>query len=130
METLAAKMGVRAERVAEWEQSGRISISQADWLARHTHTPLGYLYLREPQDATRPVPDFRAPIGRSRSPSPDLLDTVNLMARRQGWLGEELIEDGADPLRCVGSCPPGSAPADAASAIREHLELDLCWAER
>ena len=44
-ETIAAKVGVRPDRVLDWERSGRISMSQADRLAHHTHTPVGYLYL-------------------------------------------------------------------------------------
>ena len=129
-EVLAAKVGVRPDRVAEWERSGNISISQADRLARSTHTPLGYLYLREPPDDDLPIPDFRAPGVRPRRPSPNLLDTIYLMARRQEWMRDELLEDGADPLPFVGCCDPGSPPGDAASAMRKHLELKPGWAAK
>ena len=57
-ETLASKVGVRPDRVLEWERSGNISISQADRLARHTHTPVGFLYLRQPPEDDLPIPDF------------------------------------------------------------------------
>ena len=43
MKTIAAKVGVGPVRVAEWEQSGRISVAQADRLAHHTCTPVGFL---------------------------------------------------------------------------------------
>ncbi len=129
-ETLAGRMNVKPERVRNWEQSGEISVSQADRLARRTHTPLGFLYLREPPDDGLPIPDFRTPTGRPRRPSPDLLDTVHLMARRQSWMREELIEDGAEPLSFVGCCGQGSTPAQAASAMREHLGLSGDWAAR
>ena len=71
METVAAKVGVRPDRVVEWERSGRISVSQVDRLAHCTHTPVGYLYLREPPDDDLPIPVFglrvvRAPGGRVR----------------------------------------------------------------
>ena len=122
-DTLAARLRVRPDRIAEWEASGRISISQADRLARCTRTPVGYLYLDEPPDDDLPIPDFRAPELRPRRPSPDLLDTVYLMARRQAWMREELIEDGADPLPFVG-CARGSSPVGAAAAMREHLGLE------
>ena len=130
VETLAAKVGVGADRVLEWERSGSISISQADRLALRTHTPLGYLYLAEPPDDDLPIADFRAPIGRARRASPDLLDTVYMMVRRQVWMREELIEDGADPLPFVGCCGPGSTPAEAGSAMRQHLELEPGWAAK
>ena len=129
-QAVAAKVGVRPDRVVEWERSGRISVAQADRLARHTHTPVGYPYLREPPDGDLPIPDFRAPDARPGRPSPDLLDTVHLMARRQAWMHNELIEDGADPLSSVGCIDPGSPPKDAAAAMREHLELKPGWAAR
>ncbi len=129
-ETLAGRMNVKPERVRDWERSGEISVSQADRLALRTHTPLGFLYLREPPDDDLPIPDFRALTGRPRRPSPDLLDTVHLMARRQTWMREELIEDGAEPLPFVGCCGKGSTPAQAASAMREHLRLSSDWAAR
>lgn len=127
-ETLAAKVGVQTARVLEWERSGRISVAQADRLAQRTHTPIGYLYLSEPPDDSLPIPDFRAPDGKPRRPSPDLLQTVNLMARRQAWLREELVEDGVDPLPFVGCCDAGSEPAAASAAMREHLDLEPGWA--
>ena len=121
-ETLASKVGVRPDRVLEWERSGNISISQADRLARHTHTPVSFLYLREPSEDDLPIPDFRAAgDARPAPPRPDLLKTVHLMARRQAWMRNELIEDGADPLPFVGCCGADSTPGEAATVMREHL---------
>ena len=130
-ETIASKVGVRPGRVLEWERSGSISISQADRLAHHTHTPVGFLYLQEPPEDNLPIPDFRtAGDVRPARPSPDLLETLQLMARRQAWMRDELIEDGADPLPFVGCCGADSTPADAANAMREHLELSTDWGSR
>ena len=131
MEAVAAMVGVRPDRVVEWERSGRLSMAQADRLAHCTRTPVGYLYLREPPEDNLPIPDFRA-AGREspRRPSPDLLETVDLMARRQAWMRDELIEDGADPLAFVGSCRRDSTPAEAAAAMREHLDLSADWGSR
>ena len=68
---LARKMQVRAERVMEWEETGRISIAQVDRLAEKTYTPFGFLYLDEPPDETLPISDFRT-VGdeHPRKPSP------------------------------------------------------------
>ena len=127
--TVAAKIGVKPERVVEWERSGRISVSQADRLAHHTRTPVGYLYLRRPPRDDLPIPDFRAAGGvRPRRPSPDLLATVHLMARRQSWMRDDLIEDGADPLPFVGRCRDATV-AETAAAMREHLDLQAGWAQ-
>ena len=40
---------------------------------------------------------------------------------------DELIEDGADPLAFVGCCGRDATPAEAAAAMREHLELSTDW---
>ena len=130
-ETIASKIGVSPDRVVEWERSGSISISQADRLAHHTHTPVGFLYLPQPPEDDLPIPDFRATGDvRPARPSPDLLETVHLMARRQAWMRDELIEDGAGPLPFVGCCDRDSTPVEAAGAMREHLELSADWGSR
>ena len=106
-------------------------MSQVDRLAHCTHTPVGYLYLREPPEDDLQIPDFRAAGGESpRRPSPDLLETVDLMARRQAWMRDELIEDGADPLAFVGCCGRDATPAEVAAAMREHLDLLPDWGSR
>ena len=46
VEDLAKKAQVRTERAREWEDSGNISIAQADRLARVTHTPWGFFSWR------------------------------------------------------------------------------------
>jgi hypothetical protein len=67
-------------------------------------TPLGYFFLEAPPDETLPIPDFRTqgdvPIAR---PSPNLIDTLQAMRRRQAWMREFLIDEGQDPLGFVGS---------------------------
>ena len=78
-ETVAARSG--SDRNGSWSGNGRegSAVSQADRLAHHTHTPVGYLYLREAPEDGLPIPDFRA-AGEVRPgrPSPDLLETVHL----------------------------------------------------
>jgi Zn-dependent peptidase ImmA (M78 family) len=127
---LAVKIGIKPDRVSEWETSGKISFSQVEKLAHLTHTPLGFLYLPEPPDDRLPIPDFRT-IGDQTllRPSPDLLDTVQAMQRRQGWMRDELIEDGARPLGFVGSATLDSKPIEVAEAMRTALRLARNWAE-
>lgn len=126
---LASKLGVKPERVVEWEQSGRISLTQADKLAHYTHTPLGYLYLADPPEDRLPIPDFRTVGDRPLvKPSPDLLETVLLMQRRQAWMREEMIELGAAPLEFVQARSTASGAAVVAQAMRESLNLAPEWA--
>ena len=129
-EDLAKKMPVKVERVTEWEQTGRISIAQADKLAAKTYTPLGYLYLLEPPDESLPIRDFRTRSGDApKRPSVDLLDTVYLMQRRQAWMRDDLIEGGADPLEFVGAYSVDDSYTEIAAAMRDALGLAEDWAE-
>ncbi len=124
---LADKMQVKPERVLDWERDGRISIAQADKLAHRTHTALGLLYLTEPPKDLLPIPDFRAR-GNEQQPSVNLLDTIYLMQRRQAWMREELIGEGARPLNFIESYEIDGDPLQVASAMRDALQLTDDWA--
>ena len=126
---LAKKMQVKLERVLEWERSGEISTAQVRKLAQGPYTPEGYLYLDQPADDSLPIADFRTigdhPITR---PSPNLLDTIYQMQRRQDWMREELLIDEADPLEFVGAFRDNTDFEDVADGMREALTLDPDWA--
>ena len=128
---LADKVGVKPEHVAEWEDSGKISFAQANRLASTTHTPVGFLYLPVPPVDQLPIPDFRTvgdrPLG---TPSPNLLETVQQMQRRQAWMREEMIEQGREALEFVASTAGDAEPVEVAARMREALELDPDWARQ
>ena len=130
-EELARKMQVNIERVIQWEETGSISIAQADRLAERTHTPLGYLYLSKPPEDKLPIPDFRTRHGDvpTRHPSPDLLETVYAMQRRQAWMRENLIEGGAEPMEFVGAYSLGNGHREVADAMRDVLGIANGWAD-
>ena len=129
-EKLAKGLKVRPDRVTAWEQSGKISIAQADRLAARTYTPLGYLYLGEPPDDSLPIHDFRTRGGDPpRRPSPDLLDTIYLMQRRQAWMRDDLIENEEDLLPFVGAYSRRDGHTKVAAAMRDALGLNAGWAE-
>ena len=130
-DALAHKMQVKLERVLEWEDSGKISVAQADNLAHHTHTPVGFLYLPEPPEDRLPIPDFRTRRDNMPlRPSPDLLETIYLMQRRQAWMREELIEEGSEPHSFVGAYKERTEPQQVADAMRAALQLERNWASR
>lgn len=118
-----------ASRVKQWEQNGRLTYAQVRKLAHATHTPEGFLYLDEPPEDRLPIPDFRT-VGDEavRRPSPDLLDTVYMMQRRQAWMRDFLIEEAEPPLRFVGSSTLDSNPQEVAANIRDHLGVAGGWA--
>src|SRR5262245_61964646 len=102
---------------------------QLEQFAHKTLAPLGYLFLDEPPDEELGIPDFRTvgdtPIDR---PSPNLIETVQVMKRRQTWMRDYLIDQGQDPLDFVGSSPQARNVVSLAARIREKLGLDPEWA--
>ena len=128
---LARKMQVNVDRVVEWEETGNISVAQADRLAERTHTPLGFLYLSKPPEDKLSIPDFRTRHTQAAPlhPSLDLMETVYAMQRRQDWMRDDLIEFGADPLGFVGAYGLAHSPVKVASAMRDVLGITDNWAE-
>ncbi len=122
-----------AERVPQlwaWVRRERQpTLKQLERLAKVTHTPLSYLFPPEPPDERLPVPDDRTVTGTSAAkPSPDLLDTLYVMQRRQAWLRDSLVEHEAEPLPFVGH-PRLADELDAAGReMRRTLDLDEGWA--
>ena len=105
------------------------TLKQLEKLAKATHTPLGYLLLPEPPEEHLPVPDYRTVTGvRRDKPSPDLLDTLYTMQRRQEWLRESLVENDAEPLAFVGSARLADDPDAVGQEMRRVLGLHHGWA--
>jgi Zn-dependent peptidase ImmA (M78 family) len=94
-------------------------------------TPLGYMFLSAPPEEKLPIPDFRAmgdkPIGR---PSPNLIETIQTMQRRQTWMRDELIEQGQSELPFIGSLNRNVKIEMAAERIRKTLALPEDWASK
>lgn len=105
------------------------TFKQLEKLAKATHTPLGYLFLPEPPKERLPVPDYRSVTGSGRGwPSPNLLDTLHTMRRRQEWLRESLVENDMEPLSFVGSARLVDEPETVGREMRRTLGLDGGWA--
>jgi len=122
----------RFKKLDEWLSGERQpTLRQLEQFAGKTMTPLGYLLLDTPPEEPLPIPDFRtrgdAPIGR---PSPNLIETIHTMQRRQAWMREYLIEEGQPPLELVGSGQNLRNVVSLAARIRESLGLNVDWAEQ
>lgn len=115
-----------------WEQ-GKASptLKQLVELAKKTFTPVGCFFLSAPPEDKLPIPDFRT-IHESAviRPSPNLLETVQAMLRRQGWMREHLLEQGEEQLSFVASANMDEAPNQVATRIRKTLGLSDNWANK
>lgn len=126
---LAKKVGTQTSKVEAWEQSGKLRFGQIAKVAQATRTPLGFLYLAEPPDDELPIPDFRTVADAAvEQPSPDLLETIESMQRRQAWMRDFLIEEGEPELSFVGSATLDSNSDTVAAAMRETLGFSGNWA--
>lgn len=105
------------------------TLKQIERFANKTRTPLGYFFLEKPPEERLPIPHFRT-INSNREfrPSPDLLETIYSMQRRQAWMREYLIEEGEKPLPFVNSAKVTDSPAVIAQNIRNVLGLENQWA--
>ncbi len=116
--------------IRRWESGGsQPTLKQIEALAKKTWTPLGYFFLTEPPEEKLPVPDFRTmrdePLRRS---TPNLIDTLHTMQRRQWWMRDYLIEMGHERLPFLGSGKTTDDVATVAIRIRSALNLSHGWA--
>ncbi len=128
---LAQRMKVPSEEVQRWEKTGDLTLSRAKKLASYARTPFGYLFLSEPLSDALPIPDFRT-VGDEplRHPSPDLLETIYTMQRRQEWMRDFLIEEAVDTLPFVGSAKDHDTPEHIAEEMRKVLGITADWANK
>ncbi len=119
-----ADLAKRFPKLGEWERgAAHPTIKQLEAFAKATHVPFGYLFLPEPPEERLPIPDFRTVSGAAVGcPSPDLLDTIYTMQRRQAWLREERIECEADRLDFVGSARLTDDPQVVGREMRHRTD--------
>ena len=113
----------RFNKLPDWE-SGELkpTLKQLENFAQAVHVPLGYLFLPEPPKEKLPIADFRTISDSTRTTlSPNLLDTLYSMQRRQMWLREYLLEYEVEPLSFVGS----AIKTDDASAVGREMRRVL-----
>lgn len=122
----------RFPKLQDWEQGEtQPTLKQLESFAQATHVPLGYLFLPEPPEERLPIPDLRTLADTElRKPSPDLLDTIYAMQRRQAWLREELIDGEADPLEFVGSARVADDAQGVGKEMRRMVGLTDGWTDK
>jgi len=120
----------RFPRARQWD-AGEIqpTLRQLEAIARLTRTPLGFFFLTEPPEERLPVPYFRTRGDeRPSGPSPDLIETVQVMQQRQTWMRDYLIEQGQEALPFVRSVQPAESCVSVAECIRRAMGLSERWA--
>jgi Zn-dependent peptidase ImmA (M78 family)/transcriptional regulator with XRE-family HTH domain len=126
----ADKLQSKFSKINQWiNGESRPTLKQLESLAKATRTPLGFFFLNDPPEEILPIPHFRTlNNGVPVRPSPELLDTVHAMQRRQNWMREYLVEQGHKPQRFVRSAHPGGDPVNTAQQMRQLLGFGDEWA--
>ncbi|MFT3787781.1 MAG: ImmA/IrrE family metallo-endopeptidase [Tepidisphaeraceae bacterium] len=125
-----AALEQRFPKLSQWLSGDESpTINQLEAFAKAASTPLGFLFLKSPPVERLSIPHYRTLDNRSVStPSPELIDTLFAMQRRQAWLRDYLIEDGRDRVPLV-NCATTSEPASVVTErIRRTLGLTMDWA--
>jgi len=117
--------------VGKWlDGEAKPTLNQLEQFARKAMVPFGYLFLQKPPDEKLPIPDYRTrSSGTVRRPSPNLIETIFEMQRRQDWMREYLIDEGHTELPFVGSASIGQKIQPLSRRMRESLGLKDDWAE-
>ncbi len=124
-------MAERFPKLPQWEKGDvQPTFKQLEDFAKATLTPFGAFFLPAPPQDKLPVPDFRTMRDqRPKRPTAALLETIYQMQRRQEWMRDYLIEEGAEPLSFIGTVTLASSPLAAAENIRRTLGMEDGWAK-
>lgn len=122
-------LAVRIPQLPAWvNREKQPTLKQLEGFAKATHTPIGFLFLPEPPVERLPIRDLRTVVHGPSRPSPDLLETIYGMQRRQDWLRDERLEDEAGALQFVGSARLEDDPSAIGQEMRRMTGIGDGWA--
>jgi len=100
----ADKASITSQKLASWEEGrAKPSLRQAQKLAHVLYVPFGYLFLSSPPVEEPALADLRTVANSQRdSFSPNFIELLNDVMRKQQWYKEYLLEESADRLPFVG----------------------------
>lgn len=125
---VAKRLGTSPGRVRSWEaEDGEAhpTLRQAQNIAGILNVPLGYLFLSEPPSLTTELPDLRTVSGNPvQNPSPELLDQLYDVLRKQSWYREYRESQIVEPLPFVARFSIDDTPEAIARDIAASLGID------
>jgi Zn-dependent peptidase ImmA (M78 family) len=120
----------RFPRIRQWAAGeSHPTLRQLESLAKVTLTPLGFFFLAQPPEERLPIPHFRTVHDETAGKaSPDLLESIQIMQRRQAWMRDFLSEQGQNELPFVRSARREEQPGSIVQRMLGTLGLDVGWA--
>ncbi|WP_339173302.1 ImmA/IrrE family metallo-endopeptidase [Solibacillus sp. FSL R5-0691] len=104
------------------------TFKQLEAFASATYTPLGYFFLNEVPNLDLAIPHYRTLSDETlENQSPDLIETIHTMERRQEFMKEYMKENIGIELEFINSFS-GNNPQTIAAKIYEILNLQENWA--
>ncbi len=120
---------VKNPNVQKWlENVKKPTVKQLEDFSHRVHIPFGYLFLKEPPQENIPFPFFRTGSNSTNKVSLNVYDTILTLQRRQDWLIDYLVDNGAEKLPFVGKYSASSSCTDIVIDIRNTLEINNDWA--
>jgi Zn-dependent peptidase ImmA (M78 family)/DNA-binding XRE family transcriptional regulator len=123
---LAKLLKVSTEHIEQWEAEATHPLfGRAEKLAERLKIPFGYFFLSNPPPDDIPLPDLRTISDEMpRALSPDFIEQVNNLLRKQDWYREYLTLNRRQALPFVGSFSTESKPEAVAVAIAATLSIN------
>jgi len=123
---LQESLNASAREIAAWERGDAYPpYAMAQQLARVLRIPFGFLFLSKPPSDDPPLPDLRTRgEQKPEKASPDLIEVLNDVLRRQEWYREYAEENGMKPLRFVRSYQMSAGADTIAANIRATLGIN------
>lgn len=120
----------RFNKLSDWLKGElQPTLKQLEDFANATSTPLGYFFLEQPPSEELPIPHYRTvEVGAREQPSPDLIETLHMMQRRQDFMKEYFERYVGESLSFVGAYK-GTSVRELADKINQILEIRPGWAK-
>lgn len=104
------------------------TFKQVETLSNKVHIPLGYFFLKSPPQEELPILEYRTVDSvATKTPSRNLVDTINYAENVQDWMRNYLIDLGSDRLNIVGSGKSRLSAVELAQTIRDNINLQVNW---
>lgn len=123
---LEKSLKVSKDQITAWQQGkAHPPFHTAIDLARVLRVPFGYLFLDAPPTIEIPLPDLRTRSNiKTRQPSVDFLELLDLVIAKQEWFREYAEEHETEKLKFVSSFSINDDPKSVASAIRQTIGIN------
>lgn len=120
-----AEQAAKRDRDRALIVEGRLTVTQAEKLAKQARIPFGFLFLAAPPIYEKPsIPDLRQ-VQDALPLSEDFYETLEDVIAKQQWFVEYLSDAGADEIPFVGRFRIETATADDISRdIQRELSID------